>query len=42
MKRLDSSVNELNRVELEEGLFQGTWQPIDFDNVVNDKRVYYK
>ena len=42
MKRLDSSVNNLKIADLEEGLFQGTWQPLDLDKTVDDKGLYDK
>ncbi len=42
MKRLDPSINNLSLIDLEENLFQGTWQPLDLDNILQDKQKYYQ
>ena len=39
MKRLDPSVNNLSVIDLEENLFQGTWQPLDLDKILEDKSL---
>ena len=42
MKRLDPSVNNLSVIDLEENLFQGTWQPLDLDKILEDKNQHYE